>query len=650
MDSIRIATCGNQVSVWALPDLSKIYEIPSSREKVTSATWNNDGTCLATCGSAKPDVISLTFVKNNAFSTSEISGPFGESSSIKAVQFPHTSQKCLCLAVSDQIVLYDLTKKKSRLAIQNTPNVTCISMSPNDKYIAAGNENGSLFILNTMMAKPAFQHPLRIMSEDSESALTSTKFNNVKQSMVGACADNGLLAFWDINTAKELQKFSEHKAPATGMAFSPVNEALVLTAGLDKRCVCYDTGTRKPISTIWTDIPLTSVEFAPDGTNLALGTSQGLVYLYDLRSFNSPTAVFKAQDSSVTSVLFQPGGDRANISALLASLSKNSSTLSTQSQSAPPIRNRLNTKENLRPDDLNNTSFGSQVFSPLRDANLSGLGRFSSSPNILATTPNQLHISTSSRLSSESVLSPLRDTSLNMASPGSSFNAFKKFSTPTVLTSITEETASNERSVDLEASLSSTTPNQKPQTPVKIDIETPTPAKSLLDSVVISASTPFYIPREARIERNTDEKTLPEEETSEVSTNVSTDEVRNILTAFPQALESASKSLKSETVPKPKKLSSSSEFDQFRQEFVQAAVEEAMDEFCADMRKQMWHWHYDMIKAFQQQSREIKVLMKENNDNEALVEEVRRLRAENEQLKSTPFLAHFEKDSDDRKE
>ena len=44
--------------------------------------------------------------------------------------------------------------------------------------------------------------------------------------MVGASTDKGSLAFWDVVAAKEIQKFSEHKAPSTGLAFSPVNEVL----------------------------------------------------------------------------------------------------------------------------------------------------------------------------------------------------------------------------------------------------------------------------------------------------------------------------------------------------------------------------------------------------------------------------------------
>ena len=81
------------------------------------------------------------------------------------------------------------------------------------------------------------------------------------------------------------------------------------------------------------------------------------------------------------------------------------------------------------------------------------------------------------------------------------------------------------------------------------------------------------------------------------------------MTAFPQALDNSSTSTatcnngaeaisNTKSVSKPRK---SSEIDDFKHDYVQAAVEEAMDEFCSDMRKQLWHWHYDMIKAFQLQ-------------------------------------------------
>ena len=39
----------------------------------------------------------------------------------------------------------------------------------------------------------------------------------------------------------------------------------------------------------------------------------------------------------------------------------------------------------------------------------------------------------------------------------------------------------------------------------------------------------------------------------------------------------------------------------YHREFLQNCVEEAMDDFCSDLRRQMWHLHYDMVRSFQLQ-------------------------------------------------
>lgn len=130
------------------------------------------------------------------------------------------------------------------------------------------------------------------------------------------------------------------------------------------------------------------------------------------------------------------------------------------------------------------------------------------------------------------------------------------------------------------------------------------------------------------------------------------------MTAFPQALDNSSTSTatcndgaeaisNTKSVSKPRK---SSEIDDFKHDYVQAAVEEAMDEFCSDMRKQLWHWHYDMIKAFQLQNQEMRGLLRQNNLNESLLEEVQKLRMENAELKSTPFVAKFSQNTNPKME
>ena len=223
--------------------------------------------------SIRVSLIFIFFCLQGKFSSFDILSPFGKNSRINALQYPKTTSKFLCIALDNgHVLLYNVNKKKSRQDFNKVPNVTCLTMSHNDKYIAAGNSKGQLYLLNSVTGRPALAQPIKIT--DEECSLSSTCFNNIKYSMVGASCDDGSVAFWDVNTAKELQTFREHKTPATGLAFSPVNEVLAASAGLDKRCVCYDTSLRKPVTGITIDAPITSVDFAADGSNIILGSFQ----------------------------------------------------------------------------------------------------------------------------------------------------------------------------------------------------------------------------------------------------------------------------------------------------------------------------------------------------------------------------------------
>ena len=148
MESVNLVTCGSSVKVWSLPELVQVYEGPNVK-KLKSASWNYDGTCLATCGTFQPDRITLTHAsKNDNFSQSDkldILSPFGKNSEITAIKYPKTTSKFICIASKDHVLLYNINKKKSRQEFNNVPNITCLSMNHNDKYIAAGNAKGIFY-------------------------------------------------------------------------------------------------------------------------------------------------------------------------------------------------------------------------------------------------------------------------------------------------------------------------------------------------------------------------------------------------------------------------------------------------------------------------------------------------------------------------
>lgn len=72
------------------------------------------------------------------------------------------------------------------------------------------------------------------------------RYSLVKRSLLGTVSDSGSVALWDANTQKELHLFEgAHKAPCSGLAFSPANDLLFITVGLDKKINCYDTASKK---------------------------------------------------------------------------------------------------------------------------------------------------------------------------------------------------------------------------------------------------------------------------------------------------------------------------------------------------------------------------------------------------------------------
>lgn len=71
------------------------------------------------------------------------------------------------------------------------------------------------------------------------------RLSALKRSLLGSVSDSGTVVLWDSNTQKEIHVFdSAHKAPGSGLAFSPASELLVVSVGLDKKIVCYDTASK----------------------------------------------------------------------------------------------------------------------------------------------------------------------------------------------------------------------------------------------------------------------------------------------------------------------------------------------------------------------------------------------------------------------
>ena len=123
-----------------------------------------------------------------------------------------------------------------------------------------------------------------------------TRFSFTKRHILASAYQNGIICIWDLQhivakhknagadegTAKDSQptqnplrfKFSAHTNQCTGIAFSPVNNLLLCSAGLDSRIYFYDIVEGKQVKKIEFGAPLASISFCADGHTIGVGTEQ----------------------------------------------------------------------------------------------------------------------------------------------------------------------------------------------------------------------------------------------------------------------------------------------------------------------------------------------------------------------------------------
>ena len=94
-------------------------------------------------------------------------------------------------------------------------------------------------------------------------------------------------------------KFSAHNNVCTGIAFSPVNNLLLCSSGLDSRIFFYDIVEGKQVKKIEVGAPLAAISFCADGHTIGVGTEQtGQVIIYDLKDSKRVKIELKGDDRS----------------------------------------------------------------------------------------------------------------------------------------------------------------------------------------------------------------------------------------------------------------------------------------------------------------------------------------------------------------
>nr|XP_033490271.1 protein NEDD1 isoform X1 [Epinephelus lanceolatus] len=660
----RLVSTGDCVKIWDAVSMAPLEQFNphSISHPVAQACWSSNNQYLVSASSSG-DKLVVSSLKSTPLPVVEL----GEGKKQTRVSLSSSSQFLVSGGLDHSVNIWDLkTKRLHRSLKDHKEEVTCVSFNANDSYIASGSTSGDLVLhsLTTNLSSKPFGH-------GSNQPIHDLRLSMLKRSLLGSVSDSGTVILWDSNTQKELHMFdSAHKAPGTGLAFSPASELLVVSVGLDKKIVCYDTASKIVLRSIRVDSPLTSVDFTPDGTGLVVGSTQGKIYQYDLRNSSAPTRITTAHKTSVTCLRFQSNTSKHKSSKLgptkIASAKRSSVKLSNSQPDSThgtgPTPHRQVTGTVLCPAG----STGAEVMSRMAEGQqgteqppvvekFSSVGRnsldvFSPTREDCGTqgstgdTPfGRTHVTSLEMLSREGegqqvigrasldIFSPVRDDSHSGANShrktplgtplvgaaGRCYSPLSVFQTPPPIKEEEPIHAAAAEPCDSRKSDKASSPS--------LEGEEQTPPTASQHTNHIQTAPPFFTPEpnlrrangvQAQLSYDSPVQGAPPTTTagSALSAAVSSSLSQNIADVVGQAGAAPLTSLQIH--------------------FIQNMIHETLEDFRDACHRDIVNLQVEMVRQFYIQLNEIHGLIEKYSVNESLVEEVERLREENRRLRT----------------
>lgn len=665
---MRLVSTGDCVKIWDAVSMApqEQFNPHSSSHRVAQACWSSNNQYLVSASSSG-DKLVVSSLKSSPAPVVELA----EGKKQTRVCLSSSSQFLVSGGLDHCVHIWDLkTTRLHRSLKDHKEDVTCVSFNANDSCIASGSSSGDLVLhsLTTNLSSRAFGH-------GSNQPIHDLRLSMVKRSLLGSVSDSGTVVLWDANTQRELHTFDgAHKAPGSGLAFSPTSDLLVVSVGLDKKVICYDTASKIVLRAIRVESPLTSVDFTLDGTGLVVGSTQGKIYHYDLRNSSAPTRVTVAHKTSVTCLRFQSNPSRHKSSKLgsakISSTKRSSSKLSgSQQDSAPstgsaPHRQVSGTAGGASVEVMFREAEGQQwaeqqpqaekfgivgrnsldIFSPTRE------GPDSGTQGTTGDTPfGKSHVSSLEMLSREGegqqlvgrgsldIFSPVREDSQSGggsqrktplgtqlgASAGRCYSPLSVFQSPLPIKEEEPITAAAAESCDRKVKTSSDKNSSsslegEPQTP-------PTTSQSTNQS---QPAPPFFTPEPSLRRANGIQAHL-----SYDSPTCGAPPTAAATAAGSAAMAAASSSL-SQNIADVVGQDGATPLTSLQIHFIQNMIHETLDEFRTACHKDIINLQVEMIRQFYIQLTEIHGLIEKYSVNESLVEEIEKLREENRRLRA----------------
>ncbi|CAG9795475.1 unnamed protein product [Diatraea saccharalis] len=236
---------------------------------------------------------------------------------------------------SGNVMIWD-TKNKSITKTFPTPSqqssVNFVSYNAKNTSLAATTQNGDTIIYGLVS-----NIPVSTVKLPCSKSISAMKFHHESRSLLGLATDEGHMVIRDITTNKDKVLFENvHASPVSDFVYSLINKDVMLSCGYDKIMHVYDVRMQNVVSTIKTPYTLTSLAINVDN-QVALGTKNGIVLIYDLRDLTDSFKILKGHEEEVRRVAFQPSRHKISVDI---SLRDDTETNLSPRKMQSPVHNR----------------------------------------------------------------------------------------------------------------------------------------------------------------------------------------------------------------------------------------------------------------------------------------------------------------------
>lgn len=641
-DAFKLVSGGEDIKLWEPPNLRLIQTFKPHSQGISSLAWSPNNHFLAS--TAPGDQVVVTSFKGGTPNSVELMGCESDT----CVAFNSSSRHLLTAGENKVLNLWDLKTRTIKKKIKNhKDSINCVTFNWNDTSIASGTTTGDVLLHSVSTTQTSA--PLRLQKTQTIHALQYSKF---KKALLGSVSDDGAMNIWDTNSKKVVASFpDQHQAPAMDICFSPMNDMLLASTGLDKKIIFYDVLGKKVIKEMSAESPLTSISFMQDGAAFAVGSTRGKIYVYDLRSGSTPLHSTVAHKSAVHCLSFQLPSKGSNSSS--STLAEKFTSRSAMDSSKPSVSSKLGTEPAQNGLKTNNEE--SAIFSPLREGHApnNNLGKEPTQKE--QYEPSEGGSKKTDSITVSGIFSPLSSSTSSHQLPSTQ---------PTDTFFIN---SSNTHDLNGYSAASLTTndmprvtkqiPALKTSTAHQPKIARPNTSSASNDNLI---KTPTNDTRKAESsdKLNTDEQlVLTNSRSQAVAFGSSLPPLSQMQVG--KHCDISSKTQQSENLSSHVSLAGAdmktsrevvnhfiqptatgtaenlSGFQQFQIQFIKNLIDDSLDEFRTNFHRDIVNLQVEMLRQFQIQQNEMKALMQQYSLNDALVEENERLKEEIKKLKAT---------------